>query len=82
MLKCNIFPFQEYIISKVCIDSAVAARSVVKSYYDSYLEREYTELNKDDQDELYSSFCRRVTPGQDEVAFSIILFNFIRLISE
>lgn len=64
----SCYNFQEYIISKICIDSAAAARAVVKSYYDSYLEREYTSLNKDDHDELYSSFCRRVTPGQDEVA--------------
>ncbi|EGT53037.1 hypothetical protein CAEBREN_30341 [Caenorhabditis brenneri] len=69
----------EYIINKVCIDSAVSARSVVKSYYDSYLEREYTALNKDDQDELYSSFCRRVTPGQDENLYTANMTRYNNL---
>uniref|UniRef100_A0A8R1HQ70 Uncharacterized protein n=1 Tax=Caenorhabditis japonica TaxID=281687 RepID=A0A8R1HQ70_CAEJA len=69
----------EYVINKICIDSAASARAVVKSYYDAYLNREYTSLNKDDHDELYSSFCRRVTPGQDENAFTANMTRFNNL---
>ncbi|CAB3399754.1 unnamed protein product [Caenorhabditis bovis] len=60
----------EYIINKVCIDSAAAARSLVKNYYDAYLEREHASLKKNDHDELFSSFCRRVTPNQNENAYA------------
>ncbi|CAI2357380.1 unnamed protein product [Caenorhabditis sp. 36 PRJEB53466] len=69
----------EFIINKICIDSAVSARSAVKAYYDAFLQREYTSLNKDDHDALYSSFCRRVTPGQNENAFTSNMTRFNNL---
>ncbi|CAD6189180.1 unnamed protein product [Caenorhabditis auriculariae] len=58
----------EHVISKVCGEKAADARSLVKNYYDAYLQREYNALLKEGHEKLYSSFCRRVTPHQHENA--------------
>ncbi|CAI5455387.1 unnamed protein product [Caenorhabditis angaria] len=60
----------EYVVSKLCIDSASSARELLKKYYDSYLEREYTALRKNGHGTIFSSFCRRVTPEQNENAIT------------
>lgn len=60
--------FQEMTIVHSCDESErEGARDMVKNYYDAFLQNDWKEIQESRHETLYSSFCRRITKGLNEV---------------